>query len=177
MNDKQDILTIVHIDNFLFKRIVDFLHHKVEIVEHRNIDDFILMLNDKISDIIYMTERPEYKYLMNDKLKKLNIYKICSYCDNIIEIIKNINCKMVLIGNNNIHKYDIKLDVEIKNKIIININNYKMKYNDGDMILNNMRDLFNLINLNKKNICDMFDETHILEQMQMIKEDKYNYLE
>jgi len=152
---------------------MDYLHNKIDIIEYDGIEKFISLLKNKTNNILFMTEFEEYKNVMNKKLNEMNLPEKCYFTDNITDMIKNINNKMILIGNCNSHKYDMRLDFEMKKQmVIININNYNIEYIDKGAMFGSFDKLLNSIKSNKKNICEIFDKTNTYERIQMMIEDK-----
>ena len=77
--NKINILTVIHIDNFLYKRSMDYLHNKIDIIEYDNINEIIILLTKRIKNVLFITERQEYKNKLNNKLKELKLNDRCQH--------------------------------------------------------------------------------------------------
>ena len=165
-----NILKIVHVDNFLYKRSMDYLHNKIDIIEHDNMNEIIISLINKNKNVLFITERLEYKNKLNDKLKKLKLNDRCQHCDNIADIINNVNSKLILIGNNDIHKYELRNYNNITNIIIINVNKSEFNYKDKNKLFQSMNKLLKKFSGKDKDNKDIIDKS--FEQIQMLLEDK-----
>jgi hypothetical protein len=175
MESKVNIITIIHIDLFFYKRMINYLNAEIEIIECNIIDNFIKVLKNKIKNIIFITENIEYKNMMNIKLKKLNLSEKCYITNNIINIIKKIDKKILLIGNSYINKYNLRLNNTELNKImVIDTNEYNIKYIDNDPIFNSINNIVDLLILSRKNICNIFDDKNINERIKIMIRDSNN---
>ena len=72
--------------------------------------------------------------------------------DNIVDIINNINSKLILIGNSDIHKYELRINNKITNMIIINVNKSEFDYKDDNKLFQSMNKLLKKLVINMKNI-------------------------
>jgi len=168
--NKINLLTLIHVDNFILKKNINYLNRTTEIIKIKNIEEILNNFKSEIENLYFFTYYPDLFKTINQMLDLDNTSNKCLLVDSISNIINSTKDNILLIGNEDYYDY-----TEIKNNncLIVNSNKYKLIYTDNDPSLDILNNIINIFPNNKNNILDILEKEKIYERYEMLKEDKY----
>lgn len=172
--NKINLLTLIHVDNFIFKKSMNYLNRNTEIIKIKNIENILNNFKNKIENLYFFTYYPDLFKILNKVMELNNIKKKCLLVDSISDMINSTKDNILLIGNEDYYDYT---KIKNNNCLIINSNKYNISYKDNDPLLEVLNNISNIFSNNKNNVLDILEKEKIYERYEMLKEDKYFFKE